>query len=104
MKREILVFILLMQIMALRAQVETNEIDSENLEKLIAFCDTTTEATEVLIIHKNKQIAHWRDAACDSAFMTTSSMLKSWTGLVVGILIDKKIIESLDAPVSKYIP
>lgn len=104
MKHFLPVLALLMQIIALNAQAEQNNIDRENLEKLIAFCDTATEATEVLIFHKNKQVAYWRNNACDSVYMTTSSMMKSWTGLVVGILIDKKIIDSIDAPVSKYIP
>ena len=88
----------------MNAQEEANNIDRENLKKLMAFCDTATDATEVLIFHKNKQITHWRNNACDSVYMTTSSMMKSWTGLLVGILIDKKIIDGLDAPVSKYIP
>ena len=104
MKQSVLFLTLLLQIIALNAQVEDKEINEENLEKLIAFCDTTTEATEVLIFHKDKQIAHWHDTGCDSVYMTTSSMLKSWTGLIVGILIDRKLIDNLDAPVSKYIP
>lgn len=104
MKQIILFLTLLLQIFPLNGQVKDNVIDVENLEKLLAFCDTTTDATEVLIFHKNKQIAHWRDTDCDSTYMTTSSMMKSWTGLVVGILIDKKIIDSIEAPVSKYIP
>ena len=57
---------MLLQIIAVNAQDEPNNIDRENLEKLIAFCDTATEATEVLIFHKNKQITHWRNNASES--------------------------------------
>lgn len=81
-----------------------SEIDYQKLNKLIAFCDTTTEATEVLIFHRNKELIYWRDSACPNYGMNTSSMVKSWTGLVVGILIDKKIIDSINTPVSKFIP
>lgn len=86
------------------SQNRNSEINYQNVEKLMAFCDTTTQATEVLIFHKNKEIVYWRDSTCPKYGMTTSSMVKSWTGLVIGILIDKNIIDSLNAPVSKYIP
>ncbi len=98
------ILILFLLVQSSIAQQLDNAIDYAKLEKLIAFCDTTTEATEVLIFHKNKQIAYWKDADCDSVYMNTSSMVKSWTGLLIGILIDKKIIDSINAPVSKYVP
>ncbi|PLX02484.1 MAG: hypothetical protein C0595_10600 [Marinilabiliales bacterium] len=99
-----LIFVLLNSVLFLNAQETDLEINYNKLEKLISFCDTTTEATEVLIYHKNKEIAFWRNGECHTYGMTTSSMVKSWTSLVVGILIDHKIIDGIDTPVSKYIP
>lgn len=98
------IVILLINVLFLNAQKADQEIDYNKIEKLISFCDTTTEATEVLIFHKGKQVTHWKDTNCDSLYMNTASMVKSWTGLVVGILIDKNIIDSISAPVSKYLP
>ncbi len=79
------------------------DINSLKLERLIAYCDTATNATELMVIHKGKVVAEWRND-CDSVFMKTASMVKSWTGLLTGILIDQGIIDSVDAPVSKYLP
>jgi CubicO group peptidase (beta-lactamase class C family) len=87
----------------------------ENLSALIRFCDST-KADEILLHHKGNIIAHWKrtectvldsgcsNPDCGSPYMGTASMVKSWTGIVIGILIDKGLIDSVDAPVCKYIP
>ena len=55
-------------------------------------------------MHENNVVAHWKNKVCDSAFYKTASMVKSWTGLVVGIMIDKELISSEDDLVCQYIP
>jgi CubicO group peptidase (beta-lactamase class C family) len=84
------------------AQQET-KIDSANLAKLIEF-SAATFTDEILVMHKNNVVAHWTNNLCDSAFYNTASMVKSWTGLVVGIMIDKELISSEDDLVCQYIP
>jgi CubicO group peptidase (beta-lactamase class C family) len=84
------------------AQEET-EIDSVNLTKLIAFCEATL-TDEILIVHNNKVATYWRSGQYDSVYFNTASMVKSWTGLVIGILIDKGLIKSGDDLVCQYIP
>lgn len=86
-----------------QAQELPAEINPLKLEKLLAFCDSS-RADEILILYKGEAIAHWKNPYCDTLYMDTRSMVKSWTGLVVGILIDKKLIKSVDEPVCTYLP
>jgi CubicO group peptidase (beta-lactamase class C family) len=86
----------------LLAQQET-EIDGSNLAKLIEFSEATF-TDEIMVVHKNKVVCHWKNMNCDSLYLNTSSMVKSWTGLVIGILIDSELISSEDDLVCQYIP
>ncbi len=107
--------ILLLLYIIWQQQSSAQTINADNLNRLITFCDST-KADEVLLSHKGKTVARWkrtdfsalqRDTAiweCGTAYMYTASMVKSWTGLVIGILIDKGLINQVDDPVCKYIP
>jgi len=80
-----------------------NAINQEKLNDLLALCDST-RADEVGIYHKGKLVTHWRrDEACTDRIFNTSSMVKSWTGLVVGILIDRGIFTGVDDPICDYL-
>ena len=83
------------------AQQET-KIDSSNLLKLIEFSEATF-TDEIMVVHENKVVCHWKNRYCDSVYFNTASMVKSWTGLVIGILIDKGLISSEDDLVCQYI-
>lgn len=84
------------------AQQKT-EINHANLQKLIEFSESTY-TDEIMLIHNNEIIANWKSNDCDSPYYNTASMVKSWTGLVVGILIDQGLIPSENDLVCKYIP
>lgn len=79
-------------------------ISQEKLNDLLALCDST-RADEVGIYHKGELVAHWRrDEACTDRVFNTASMVKSWTGLVVGILIDRGVFSSIDDTICDYLP
>ena len=82
---------------------KNGKIDSTSLAKLIEFSKNTF-TDEILLIHKNQVISHWVDKKCDSTTFNTASMVKSWTGLVIGILIDKGLIVSEEELVCDYFP
>lgn len=82
---------------------QKSDINTENLQKLIDFSKATF-TDEIMLVHKNEVICNWKNSECDSIYYTTASMVKSWTGLVIGILIDKGLIESEDDLVCSYIP
>lgn len=86
----------------LNAQFKT-AIDTVQLEKLIAFADSTY-ADELMIIHKNKLVKHWKSNRCEVQYMNTASMCKSWAGLVIGIMIDRGLIGSENDLVCDYLP
>lgn len=79
------------------------DIQADNLDSLIVFLDSVY-SDEVLVIHDNKVIKHWKSNRCDSSYFNTASMLKSWTGLVFGTLIDNGLIESEHDLICKYLP
>lgn len=59
---------------------------------------------EFMLIHKDSLIQHWVNPDCDSTFMNTASMVKSWTAIVIGAIIEDGLIESVDDPVCDYVP
>jgi len=87
----------------MKTNAQLTRINSSNLETLIKYCDSTY-ADEILIVHKNKIVKHWKNEGCDSVLFNTASMVKSWTGIVIGILIDKGMIKSVNDYVCQYIP
>lgn len=90
-------------------------INNANLDKLVQLCDST-KADEILISYKGEVIKHWRrtsfdncliiegESQCGGSVMNTASMLKSWIGILIGIAIDKRLIESVDSPICRYLP
>lgn len=111
MKELMLVVVMQMTHYTLFAQ----NINRDNLNSLIEYCDST-KADEIVISHQGKIITHWkrndfsaiqgRDnvAECQTPYMGTASMVKSWTGLLIGILLDKGLIKHVDDFVCQYIP
>lgn len=83
--------------------VFAQSIDQKKLEELIHFNDSLY-ANEVLVIYKGEEIAYWRDEACENRGMGTASMLKSWTGLAFGTLLDQGLIGNLEEPACKWLP
>lgn len=82
---------------------QKGRVDTVNLNKLIRFCDST-KADEIWINYNNNLIKKWKNNSCDSLVFGTASMVKSWIGILTGILIDKGVIESENELVCKYLP
>ncbi len=90
-------------------------INKDNLNSLVQYCDST-KADEIVISHHGKIITHWKRSdfnsiqgrdniiECQTPYMGTASMVKSWTGLLIGVLVDKGLIHHVDDVVCKYIP
>ena len=98
----ILMFLFVLNGIALLAQQES-KIDSSNLLKLIEFSEATF-TDEIMLVHENKVVCHWKNRLCDTVYFNTASMVKSWTSLVIGIMIDKGMISSEDDLVCQYVP
>ncbi|PKL85922.1 MAG: hypothetical protein CVV22_05160 [Ignavibacteriae bacterium HGW-Ignavibacteriae-1] len=109
------IYIVICLFICFQQQTLAQKINTDNLVKLINFCDST-KADEILISHKGVILSHWMRSDfgniqrngelsnCMSPYMNTASMLKSWTGLLIGILIDKGLIKSVDDLACQYIP
>ena len=101
MKAYIILLICIFSLNEAIAQIE--KIDSTNLAKLIEFSNNTY-TDEILILHKSQVVCHWKSKNCDSITFSTASMVKSWTGLVIGILVGKRIIPSEEVLVCDFLP
>lgn len=109
------IFIILLLIVGQQQNLFAQSINSDNLNKLLTFSDST-KADEILVVHKEEIITHWHRtdfsnlqvdttmAECGNPYMPTASMVKSWVGLLIGVLIDKGLIDNVDDPVCKYLP
>lgn len=63
-----------------------------------------SKTAALIIIHKDSIIYEWYDKKKDSASMMTSfSMAKSFTSILVGIAIDEGKIKSINEPITNYI-
>ena len=98
----VVTFLNFLVIFQLKAQ-HLAEIDTVQLANLIAFVDSTY-GDEIMILHKDKLVTHWKSDRCEFQYMGTASMIKSWAGLVIGIMIDKGLIKSENDLVCKYLP
>lgn len=98
-----------------QTMVFAQKINYEKLNVLIEFIDSS-KADEIIISHQGEIITNWKRtdysklqidhnlSKCQSPYMGTASMVKSWTGLLIGILIDKKYIKNVNDLVCKYLP
>jgi CubicO group peptidase (beta-lactamase class C family) len=82
--------------------INAQNINQDNLDKLSAFVDSTG-ANEMRVYHQGELISTFSDPSCNKK-MNTASMVKSWTGLVMGALIDNGIIDSENDLTCKYLP
>lgn len=82
---------------------QSKNIDQKTLHELLQFSDSTG-ANRVLVIYKSEIIGSFNSTSCDSIYMNTASMVKSWTGLAVGILIDKGLVNNENDKFCKYVP
>ena len=108
-------YVLILIILIVQYDLFGQGINSNNLANLIQYCDST-KADEVLISHNGKIVTHWKRSdfksiegrdnieECQTPYMGTASMVKSWTGLLVGVLVDKGLIKQVDDLVCQYIP
>lgn len=75
----------------------------EKWKHLVHFCDSTG-ADEIIVIKGDEVAGYWKNEKCDSAYFNTASMVKSWTGLVIGIMIGNGLIKSEEDKVCDYLP
>lgn len=80
-----------------------SQIDDQKLQELIHFSDSTG-ASKAMVIYNSEVLESFQASDCDSIYMNTASMVKSWTGLAVGVLIDKGLVKSEDDEICHYIP
>lgn len=79
-------------------------IDADKLRDLLELCDST-RADEVALYHRGHLVTHWRrNGDCTDRIFNTTSMVKSWTGIVAGILIEEGTWGSVDDPICDYLP
>ena len=73
------------------------------MKELISFADSTL-ADRIQLYHKGQKIVDWKKESCNLEVYNTASMVKSWTGIAVGILIDSGLIGSVNDQVCDYLP
>ena len=98
----IMVFLLLGASLFLNAQPSL-QVDFNQLAELKKV-SRETDADGILILHKNQMIEEWYNSDCDSIYMNTASLMKSLTGVMVGVLVYDGLIKSEDDLVCDYLP
>ncbi len=76
-------------------------IDRMKVDSVLQFCKSTG-ANAVLLYHIDQELLNWNDTLCNEK-MNTASMVKSWTGLVIGALADRGMLNINDS-VCNYLP
>ena len=95
---------MLLLIISLLAYFQASaQINRAALDSLRQFSQATY-TDEFMLIHQDEVVYHWQNPDCDAPTFNTASMVKSWTGLVIGNLIDRGLIKSEEDLVCQYIP
>lgn len=97
------IWIILSLTMPALTKAENDTIDIEKIKELKEFSHASG-ADKFSLYHHGNQVFRWDAPDCDSVKMNTASMVKSWTGLMIGILIDEGRIGSVEDKVCKYLP
>jgi hypothetical protein len=85
-----------------KAEPATRGLDARAVERHREHAERSG-ADAVLVVYKGRIVSEWYSADYREPIMTMSSV-KSWTGLLVGMLIEDGKIKSVDDPVSDYLP
>jgi CubicO group peptidase (beta-lactamase class C family) len=85
-----------------KAEPATLGLDVRALERHREHAERSG-ADAVLVVYKGRIVSEWYAADYHEPIATMSSV-KSWTGLLVGMLIEDGKIKSVDDPVSDYLP
>ena len=89
-----------------KASPDSMDINKEALKKHLKVCKET-KSTACIVAYKGYIVQEWYEKPIYHKIpilIETRSAVKSWTSLLAGMLWDDGKIESLDDPVSKYIP
>lgn len=89
-----------------KASPDSIGLNIEALEKHLEICKST-KSTACIVAYKGYIVQEWYEKPVYHdipVLIETRSAVKSWTSLLAGMLWDEGKIESLDDPVSKYIP
>ena len=89
-----------------KASADTMGLNLEALDKHLEICEET-KSTACIVAYKGHIVQEWYEKPVYHKIpilIETRSAVKSWTSLLAGMLWDEGKIESLDDPVSKYIP
>ncbi|WP_170110567.1 serine hydrolase [Flavilitoribacter nigricans] len=78
------------------------QLNASAVDSLTEFV-AATGANKMLLYQDGKLVKSWADESCREP-MNTASMVKSWTGLVIGILVNQGKIKSVRDPVCDYLP
>jgi CubicO group peptidase (beta-lactamase class C family) len=86
-----------------RADPDTMGLSADALQAHLDRC-RESGSYGCLVAYQGYVVQKWYRHDHASPFVKTRSAVKSWTGLLVGMLIADGAIDSVDVPVAKYIP
>lgn len=86
-----------------RADPDTMGLSAEALQAHLDRCQQS-EAFGCLVAYRGYVVQEWYRLEHRSPFLGTASAVKSWTGLLAGMLIADGAIDSVGVPVARFIP
>ncbi|MFB6278416.1 MAG: serine hydrolase domain-containing protein [Salinibacter sp.] len=85
------------------ADADTMGLSTEALQAHLERCKKS-DAFGCLVAYKGHVVQEWYRIEHRNPFVDTRSAVKSWTGLLTGMLIADGAIDSVGVPVAKWIP
>ena len=85
---------------------ESIGLDTNEVENLMDFIKSDTSNTQAAILIKGSDIIseYYADGYNEESLVTSWSVAKSFTSTIIGIAIDEGYIESIEDPITKYLP
>jgi CubicO group peptidase (beta-lactamase class C family) len=76
----------------------------QSVHNRVIHLNDSLYASEILLMQQGNEILYWKDSTCGINTLGTASMVKSWTGLAIGTLVDRRLIRSVDEKVCQWLP
>lgn len=86
-----------------RAAPDTLGLNTEALDAHLERC-RRSQAFGCLVAYRGHVVQEWYREEPHSPFVGTRSAVKSWIGLLAGMVVSDGAIDSLGVPVARYIP
>jgi len=86
------------------AEAQQDSLSQSEILDSLLFLSKNSQAEKLIVWKQGEVLLDWKSKDCDAHHFNTASLVKSITGIAVGILLDKGYIKSEEDLYCDYVP